>query len=238
MSSILKKIKKDISKNKKNIGILIDPDKYNSIEDLNVVIESLKNKLPDFIFVGGSMINNNMFEDTISTLRESLNIPIIIFPGNNQQISNNADGILLLSLISGRNAEYLIGQHVQSSFKLKNSKIDILSTGYILVDCGSRTSVQYVSNTTPIPYTKNKIAAATALAGEQLGLSLIYLEGGSGADKPISCDMINIVRKNITVPLIVGGGIRNKTDVEKAWSAGADIVIVGTAFEKDPNILL
>jgi len=235
--SILHEIKIKASKGKKMLGILIDPDHYNTLEELNISIGALKINLPDYIFVGGSLINNDLFEQTIIQLKQQLSIPVIIFPGNNQQLSNKADGILLLSLISGRNPNYLIGQHVNSAFELQRSQLEILPTGYALIDCGQATSVQYMSNTSPIPSHKNGIAAATILAGEQLGLQLFYLDGGSGAENPISTSMITAVRKTISAPIIVGGGLKTKTEINKAWQAGADVVIIGTAFEKNPSII-
>lgn len=235
--SILKNIKVSAEKGEKLLGILIDPDRFSTVEELMLLIDALKENQPNYLFVGGSLINNDFFEVTILTLKKHLTVPVIIFPGNNQQLSTNADGVLLLSLISGRNPEYLIGQHVNTSFMLKRSGLEILSTGYVLVSCGAPTSAQYISNTSPIPFAKDGIAAATALAGEQLGLSLFYLDGGSGADSPISSSMIKKVRTTITSPLIVGGGIKNKSEIESAWNAGADLVIVGTAFEKNPSIV-
>lgn len=232
---ILNEIRYNTKVNEKLLGILIDPDKYSKAEEIKQLSETLIKANPDYIFVGGSLINNHLFEETISILKNNIDIPIIIFPGNNQQISNKADAILLLSLISGRNPDLLIGQHVNSAFQLQQSNIEIVPTGYLLINCGNTTSAQYMSNTTPIPYSKNKIAAATALAGEQLGLSVFYLDGGSGADKPISKEMISVVKSTISSPLIVGGGIKTKRDIETAWNAGADIVIIGTAFENNPN---
>jgi putative glycerol-1-phosphate prenyltransferase len=148
-----------------------------------------------------------------------------------------ADAILLLSLISGRNAELLIGQHVHAAPLLKKSKLEIIPTGYILIDGGKPTSVSYVSNTLPIPNNKPAIALCTALAGEQLGLQCIYLEAGSGAEIAVSSDLIATVRKEISVPLIVGGGIRTQEQAQLAWKAGADIIVVGSAVEKDPSFL-
>lgn len=235
--SILKEIKSKADKGEKMLGILIDPDRFNSLQELDIFILALKQNQPDYLFIGGSLINNDLFEKTILELKKDLNIPLIIFPGNNQQISKNADGILLLSLISGRNPDYLIGQHVNTAFELKRSQLEILSTGYILINCGKPTSAQYMSNTSPIPYSKNGIASATVLAGEQLGLQLFYLDGGSGAEKPISEAMISAVRKSISAPIIIGGGLKNKTDINNAWQAGADIVIIGTAFENNPSLI-
>lgn len=235
--SLLNQIKNKANQGKKMLGILIDPDHFSSLKELKTSIDLLKSNLPDYIFVGGSLMNNELFENVIITLKSELEVPVIIFPGNNKQISAKADGILLLSLISGRNADYLIGQQVASAFELKRSKLEILSTGYALVNCGKPTSAQYMSNTNPIPYGKDGIAAATVLAGEQLGLKLFYLDGGSGADHPISVSMIKTVKNTISSPLIVGGGLKSRSDIEQAWNAGADLVIIGTAFEQNPSIV-
>ena len=235
--NILQEIKSKANKGEKMLGVLIDPDRYSSLDELNVFIDALKVNQPDYLFIGGSLINNDLFEQTILELKKYLTVPLIIFPGNNHQVSKNADGILLLSLISGRNPDFLIGQHVNSAFELKRSQLEILPTGYALVNCGSPTSAQYMSNTSPIPYAKNGIAAATVLAGEQLGLQLFYLDGGSGADKPITGTMISTVKKNIVSPLIVGGGLKNKVDIDNAWKSGADLVIIGTVFENNPSII-
>ncbi len=222
----------------KLLGILIDPDKYTSIQELEKVIEDVQKVDPDFLFVGGSLINHSLMDEMVELFKTKLSIPVVLFPGNNQQISSKADAILLLSLISGRNAELLIGQHVQSAFVLKTSGLEIIPTGYILIDGEIKTSVQYISNTQPIPNNKNKIATATALAGEQLGLKLIYLDAGSGANKTVPLEMINTVRQNIQLPIIVGGGIKSRKQIKQAWQAGANLVIVGTAFEENPNNLL
>lgn len=225
------------SKNEKLLAILIDPDKVEKSADLENICINLSQNKPDIILIGGSLINNGRFEEVVKKLKSLSIAPVIIFPGNNKQISPSADGILLLSLISGRNPEYLIGQHVASAFDLKKSGIDILSTGYILVDCGNTTAAAYMSNTQPIPYLKNGIACATALAGEQIGNGLIYLDGGSGADKPVSAGMIQSVKRTLSVPLIVGGGIKTTEQAISAWRNGADIIVIGTAFEEDPNFI-
>lgn len=235
--SILKALRNNAANGQKMLGVLIDPDRFNSLAELTNVVEVLQKHQPTFVFVGGSLINNALFEQTIQELKKQLTVPVVIFPGNNQQIAHQADGILLLSLISGRNPDYLIGQHVQTAFQLKRSQLEVLATGYVLINCGQPTAAQYMSNTVPIPYQKDDIAAATVLAGEQLGLQLFYLDGGSGADRPISTSMIAKVKRTISSPLIIGGGIRTKEDVTLAWEAGADLVIIGTAFEENPTIL-
>ena len=173
----------------------------------------------------------------LRTLRNAPGKKVIIFPGDNSQISSYADGILLLSLISGRNPEFLIGQHVKSSFLLKQSGLCILPTGYILIDGGDLSSVQYISNTLPIPTDKFEIASATALAGVQLGLKYIYLDAGSGAPNPISPIMVKAIKNQVSVPLFIGGGIKTQKQLEKAWNAGADIVVIGNAIENNVSLI-
>lgn len=218
-------------KNRKMLAVLIDPDKVTPLS-LTYMTEKMKLMPPDFVFVGGSLIHESIGR-VIQMLKTQMNIPVVLFPGNACQFSPNADAILLLSLLSGRNPEYLIGQHVLSACQIKRSKVEVLSTGYILVDGGKPTSVQYISNTMPIPHDKSEIAIATAIAGELIGNKLIYLEGGSGAVNPVSADMIEAVRANISVPLIVGGGLRTEGDICRAYKAGADIVVVGNILEKN-----
>ena len=222
----------------KMFAILVDPDKYETPKDLQELIYNLKLALPDIILIGGSLINNGNFELVINELSSLKIAPIILFPGNNKQVSANADAILLLSLISGRNAELLIGQHVVSAFDIKNANLEVIPTGYMLIESGPSTSAQYMSNTQPIPYNKPEIAIATALAGEQLGLKFIYMDGGSGAQTPISKDMIKGVRQTVNTPLIIGGGIRNKEQAIAAWNSGADIIVIGNAIEKNPTLAL
>jgi len=217
-------------------AVLVDPDKYDSPKDLEELIYNLNLALPDIIFVGGSLVNNGNFELVINELSNLKIGPVIIFPGNNKQVSSNADAILLLSLISGRNPDFLIGQHVVSAFDIKNANLEVIPTGYMLIESGPTTSAQYMSNTQPIPHNKTDIAIATALAGEQLGLKFIYMDGGSGAQNPISREMINGVRHTVNIPIIIGGGIRNKEQASDAWNSGADIVVIGNAIENNPKL--
>ncbi len=187
--------------------------------------------------MGGSLLTTDNLTQTVNICKANTTIPVILFPANSLHIDNGADAILFLSLISGRNPEFLIGQHILAAPALKRSKLEILPTGYILVDTGKPTTVTYISNTTPIPYEKDSIAACTALAGEFLGLKLIYMDGGSGAEKPISKSMIKAVCATIDVPLIVGGGINSVEKAKNALEAGADIIVVGNALEKSPELL-
>jgi putative glycerol-1-phosphate prenyltransferase len=191
----------------------------------------------DYFFIGGSLVVNNMLDALLNQIRQRCSIPLILFPGNSFQLSYRADAILFLSLISGRNAELLIGQHVISAPFLKMSPLEIISTGYILVDGGVMTAVQYMSNTYPIPTQKDDIAVCTALAGELLGLKMIYLDAGSGAKTPVSESMIEAVSGAISVPLIVGGGIRSPEKVAANFRAGADLLVVGNIVEQDPSAI-
>lgn len=221
---------------KKGFAVLLDPDKLNS-DSLAERIASVNNSSVDYIFVGGSLISTDNMNMVLSELAAKTAVPKILFPGNSLHVHQGADAILLLSLISGRNPEFLIGQHVIAAPLLKRSGLEILPTGYILVDGGRPTTVSYISNTTPVPADKPDVAAATALAGEMLGLHYIYLDAGSGALFPVREEMIRMVKNTISVPLIVGGGIRTPEEARKALSAGADVIVVGNAIEKDPALL-
>ena len=226
-------ITKNKSKNKKLFAVLVDPDKFASVE----IIKTAEAAKVDLILVGGSILTNGNFEQCIQVIKKNTSIPVIIFPGNNLQISKNADAILLLSLISGRNPDLLIGKHVVSAPVLKSSGLEILPTGYMLIESGRQTAASYMSGSTPIPSDKNDIAMCTAMAGEMLGLKLIYLDAGSGALKNVSTDMIRQVSQNVSVPLIVGGGINTVEKALQACKAGADIIVVGNAIEKDKSLL-
>jgi len=221
--------------NKKAFALLIDPDKHNNKTLIKTV--SLANKAKvDFIFVGGSLMSVNI-EESIKIIKENCSIPVILFPGSLLQISLNADAILLLTLISGRNPDLLIGNHVIAANILKKSQIEILSTGYMIIENGKTTSVEYMSNTKPIPRDKVDIAVATAIAGEMIGNKLIYMEAGSGALVPINTNMISEVKKNISVPLIVGGGLKTEKDIKVVCKAGADVIVIGNAIEKDTSFI-
>lgn len=220
----------------KKIAVLLDPDKLKLRHMESIIEKSIKNKI-DYFFIGGSLIVNDMLDQLLQSIRNKCEIPMILFPGNSFQLSYNADALLLLSLISGRNPELLIGKHVMVAPYLKISPLEIIPTGYILIDGGKVSSVQYISNTAPIPADKNDIAACTALAGEMLGLKLIYLDAGSGANNPISSEMISTVSAQIQVPLIVGGGIKTPAKIIENFRAGADLVVIGNAVEKNPNFI-
>jgi phosphoglycerol geranylgeranyltransferase len=222
--------------NLKSLAVLLDPDKV-ELDNFDYFLGQCIEHDVDFFFVGGSLITSNIMTEMIDRIKKVCQIPVIIFPGNSLHIEPNADAILLLSLISGRNPEYLIGQHVIAAPMLRKSGLEILSTGYILVDSGRQTTVSYISNTMPIPHDKTDIAVCTALAGEMLGMKLIYLDGGSGALNPVSQKMIRKVRNEISCPLIVGGGINSLEKAQNALEAGADVIVIGNAFEKTPELL-
>ena len=217
------------------IAVLIDPDKISVIECSIIAAKAAASSI-DFFFIGSSIITGNNFEQCISVLK-NFPLPVIIFPGNINQISDKADGLLFLSLISGRNPEMLIGRHVLAAPVLRKTSLEIIPTGYMLIDSGSPTSVSYMSGTVPIPRDKDDIAVCTAMAGEMLGLKLIYLDAGSGARFPVNEKMIEAVKKNINIPLIVGGGIKTSEKTFEICRAGADIIVIGNALEKDPDLI-
>lgn len=223
------------SGNKKFV-VLIDPDKVRPGK-ISKVLETAVEAGVDYFFIGGSLIVNDMLDYVLKSMKEHCNIPMILFPGNSFQLSYKADALLFLSLISGRNADLLIGNHVISAPFLKLSPLEIISTGYILIDGGVMSSVQYMSNTYPIPANKDDIALCTAMAGEMLGLKLIYMDAGSGAKTTVSESMIATVSGGINIPLIVGGGISNPEKAASVARAGADIIVVGNAIEKEPTLI-
>ena len=222
----------------KRFAVLIDPDKIR-LGNVDKVLDLALRAKVDYFFVGGSLVVNDMMDYCLDAIRKStLNIPTIIFPGSLQQINDKANALLFLSLISGRNADFLIGQQVLSAPMLKNSLLEVISTGYMLIDGGAPTTASYISGTTPIPANKDDIAYCTALAGELLGLKTIYMDAGSGAKMPISESMIALVSRSIDIPLIVGGGMRTPEKAAANARAGADVIVVGNAIEKDPSLLL
>ncbi len=225
------------SSNKKQFAVLVDPDKYNNAQLLDLV-SMAKDAAVSYFFVGGSLLSEGNLDTTIKVIKDNCEIPVIIFPGDEMQINSRADAILLLSLISGRNPDLLIGKHVIAAPYLNRSGLEILPTGYMLVDSGRSTTALYMSNSLPIPRDKDEIAVSTAMAGEMLGLKLIYMDGGSGAEKPVTPSMIEKVKKNISIPLIVGGGIRTPQTAAERFKSGADIIVVGNAIESDNSLLL
>jgi phosphoglycerol geranylgeranyltransferase len=224
------------ARGQKSFALLLDPDKL-SPAVLDELIPKAEAAGVDFYFVGGSLVVTDHLDECVLQVKERSRKPVILFPGSPSQLSRHADALLYLSLISGRNPELLIGQHVISAPFVKKSGLELMSTGYMVVDGGAPTTVSYISNAAPIPHDKADIALCTALAGEMLGMKLIYLDAGSGARRPVSVDMIHAVARSIEVPLIVGGGIRTAEAAYDACKAGADVVVVGNAIEKDSSLI-
>jgi phosphoglycerol geranylgeranyltransferase len=233
---IYKELLERKQKGQKSFAVLIDPDKVNPPAIEQLVKLSVEASV-DYFLVGGSLVISNQLDEVVQQIKAACDIPVILFPGSPSQISKYADGLLYLSLISGRNPELLIGQHVISAPFVKQSGLEIISTGYMVVDGGAPTTVSYISNATPLPSDKNEIAMCTAMAGEMLGMKVIYMDAGSGAKRAISESMIQAVAQQIEAPLIIGGGI---TDPEKAYlncKAGADVIVIGNAIEKNATLI-
>lgn len=235
-NGIYKALMEKKASGKKQMAVLIDPDKVIP-HQLNKLLDLAQQAEVDYFFIGGSLLVKDQIKECIEYIRTRTSIPTVLFPGSPLQIYSEADAILLLSLISGRNPELLIGQHVVAAPYLKESQLEVIATGYLLIDGGKPTTASYMSNTLPIPSDKAEIAVCTALAGEMLGLKMIYLDGGSGAFQPIPDTLIRAVRKNISLPLIVGGGIRTPESAHRAVRAGADLIVVGNILEKEPELL-
>ncbi len=221
----------------KKFAVLIDPDKMRMGKLEQIIDLSIHSKV-DYFFIGGSLIVNSQLDHCLQVIRKRCQIPLILFPGSSYQLSYHADAILFLSLVSGRNPDLLIGQHVIAAPYLKLSSLEILPTGYMLIDGGVGTTVLYMSNTSPIPAHKSDIAVCTALAAEMLGLKLIFMDAGSGATRPVSAEMIASVRETVSIPIIVGGGIKSAEKVRENLAAGADLIVIGNALESDPSLLL
>lgn len=221
---------------KKCFSLLIDPDKV-SLSRLDELLYLATEAAVDFFFMGGSLVLTDNLDESILHIKKNCDIPVVLFPGNPSQLSRHADALLYLSLISGRNADLLIGQHVISAPAVKQSGLEVISTGYMVIDGGAPTTVSYISNATPIPADKEDIALCTAMAGEMLGKKVIYMDAGSGAKVPITENMIKKVAENIAVPLIIGGGIRNPEKAYLNGKAGADVIVVGNAIEKDASLI-
>jgi phosphoglycerol geranylgeranyltransferase len=233
---ILDSIVKQKANGHKAFAVLIDPDKLTS-ESLLETIQLAKQANVDYLFVGGSLVVTDTLDKVVAAIKENCSIPVVLFPGSPDQITPKADALLYLSLISGRNPELLIGQHVISAPFVRQSGLEIIPVGYMLIDGGTPTTVSYISNTNPIPSNKNDIASCTAMAGEMLGLKVIYMDAGSGAQRAIPTIMISQVAKYIQIPIIVGGGITSPEKAKENCLAGADIIVVGNAIEKDPALI-
>lgn len=237
MKPIEQHIQNQCHNKQKGLALLLDPDKCTDFQRLHQTLQVAESGGVDYLFVGGSLLSTDQLDQTLSGIRKHSQLPVILFPGSALQVSNQADALLMLSLISGRNAELLIGQQVQAAPRIRACGLETLPTGYMLIDCGSSTTASYISQTMPIPNNKPEIAAVTALAGEMLGLRLFYLDGGSGARVPVNKNLIAAVRAITKLPIIVGGGIRTFEDALQAYAAGADIIVVGTAVEEDTDVL-
>jgi len=233
---ILDLINKAKNNNKKLLAILLDPDKL-ELSKISIIVDKINNSDANLIFVGGSLLFKNVLDNFVTKVKENTNLPVVLFPGSAMQITNNADGILFLQLISGRNPEYLISNQVIAAPLLRQTNLEVISTGYMLIESGRETTASYISNTKPIPAHKPEIAMATAMAGEYIGNKLIYMDGGSGALNTIPTNMIEKVSKHIELPIIIGGGLRTKQAINDAYKAGATVVVVGTAFEDDKELL-
>ena len=234
--TVYEKIVSARAKGKKLFAVLFDPDKLSG-KKLSDAAAACAKAGVDFAFVGSSLLTRDTLDSCIKTIGKKFHGPIVLFPGNPLQVSKRADAILFLSLISGRNAEMLIGNHVIAAPMIRQSNIEVLPTGYMLIESGVPTSVSYMSNSTPIPRDKTDIAASTAMAGEMLGLKLMYLDAGSGAKEPLSSDIIKAVRKRTGVPVIAGGGIRSAEIAAEKCRAGADVVVVGNSIEKNQGLI-
>ena len=220
------------AKQEKLLAILIDPDKFD-IKSLSQFANKINHSVITHVFVGGSTVELEVTQKLVAALKPLTKLPIVLFPGDVTQISKDADAILFLSLISGRNPKYLIEKQIEAVSILKNTDLEVIPTGYILIENGKETAVQRVTETLPIPTALHTLVADTAKAGELMGKKIIYLEAGSGALHPVPLQMIKFVKQDLTIPLIVGGGIRSKQQLDNAYSAGADLVVIGTAFEEN-----
>ncbi|NNF01642.1 MAG: geranylgeranylglyceryl/heptaprenylglyceryl phosphate synthase [Bacteroidia bacterium] len=234
--SIYSLFQEKIKQGNKQIAVLIDPDKTSDGQLDELIMRSIEAKV-DYLFVGGSLLSNSELPNVVKKLKSGCNIPVILFPGDNLHVDSNADALLFLSLISGRNADLLIGKHVSAAPMIREKKLEAIPTGYMLIESGTMTAALYMSNTHPIPHEKSEIASSTALAGEMLGLKMIFMDAGSGATKPVSSDMIKAVKEIITIPLIVGGGIRTAVKAIESCRAGADIIVVGNCIEDNPDLI-
>jgi len=233
-NTIYKHINSVKARGEKLLAVLIDPDKM-KLNNVSDFISKVHQSIATHIFVGGSEVDEGLTETLVIALKKHTSLPIVLFPGDVIQITDKADGILFLSLISGRNPDYLIGKQVEAVSKLATTNLEVIPTGYILIENGKKTAVQRVSKTKPIERKAINIITDTAKAGELLGMKLIYLEAGSGATHAISSHIISEVKQLLRIPLIVGGGIRSKAEMESAYDAGADVVVIGTAFEEDES---
>lgn len=234
MDAIYKNIKELVAQDKRLLAVLIDPDKF-QIKNTSRFIAKVNASIATHIFVGGSIVDDLATHVLVSEIKKHTNLPVVLFPGDVTQITNKADAILFLSLLSGRNPEYLIGKHVHAVSKLADTNLEVIPTGYLLIESGKQTAVEKVTATKPMQRDNIKHIVNTAKAGELLGMKLIYLEAGSGAKEAVTKGIITKVKSELSIPLIVGGGIKNKNQLEMAYNSGADLVVIGTAFENDES---
>ncbi|WP_159022450.1 geranylgeranylglyceryl/heptaprenylglyceryl phosphate synthase [Formosa sp. L2A11] len=235
MKNVLTNIQHNIFSNKKQLAILIDPEKIR-LSDVKGFVEKIDQSVANYIFVGGSTVPVDLTEPLVLEIKAHTKLPVILFPGDVAQITNTANALLFLSLLSGRNPAYLIGKHVEAIPTLKETSLEIIPTGYLLIENGATTMVQKVTETEPMPSKHVENIVNTALAGELLGMRLMYLEAGSGAKSPVSPEIIKAVSSDLSIPLIVGGGIKTKAQMELAFNAGANLVVIGTALENDEDL--
>jgi len=238
MGKILENIVARTTSGEKLLAVLVDPDKTTAPEQFSALVAAATEANVAFFFVGGSLMASTHLDSCIEQLKKRSGLPVVLFPGSPLQVSKAADAVLFLSLISGRNAEALIGYHVMAAPTVKAAALEVIPTGYMLVDCGSPTTASYISNSSPIPHNKPEVAACTALAGEYLGLRTIYMDGGSGADKTVDPAMVTAIKQQLSVPLIAGGGIRTAAQATALLLAGADVVVIGNVTESDPTAII
>ena len=236
MKPIYQTLKNQQREGNKMIALLIDPDKVDAV-NLESILTKAKAAAVDLILVGGSLLTDGDLDKTIHLIKSQSELPLILFPGSVSQISTEADGILYLSLLSSRNAEMIIGQQVTAAPYLRKTNLEVISTAYLLIDSGKQTTASYMSNSNPIPANKPEIAASTALAGTYFGMDIIYLDGGSGAENPVPTEMISKVKDYTEQLLFIGGGVNTIKKAEDAFTAGADVIVVGNRIEQDPNFL-
>lgn len=236
MSTLYEQILQKKINGRKSLAVLIDPDK-SKLTHLDKIIELANVHQPDYFFLGGSLLSEDLLDVALVRIKSESDIPVVLFPGNTYQINSRADALLFLSLVSGRNPDYLISKHVECAVKLAASKLEVIATAYLLIDGGHSNTAAYLSQTLPIPRDKTEVAVATAMASRFLNFQCIYLEAGSGARTPVSSEMIKAVSDKIDLPLLVGGGLQTKAQLETAYRSGADLAVIGTAMESNPDLM-
>lgn len=236
MTSLYSRILQKKEKGQKSLAVLIDPDKH-KLKNLDKIIDLVNEHGVDYFFVGGSLLSEDLVESSIERIKSESSIPVLLFPGNSYQIDPKADALLFLSLVSGRNPEYLIAKHVEAAMKIAETNLEVIATAYLLVDGGHSNTAAYLSQTIPIPHDKTEIAVATAMACRFLNFQCIYLEAGSGARNPVSSEMIRAVARKINLPLIVGGGLQTSTKLDLAFQSGADLAVIGNVVERNPDLI-